>query len=310
MEALVVAQIVVSAVQDNLFALGVGFAACCELLRQAGAAPAASLYRAQSVCCAALLAAYASYLWLQSAIMAGTPFADAGGALSAVLTQSHFGYALLLGSGGLAAALLGTLLMRRGTVVAGCGVLLYAAAKAAASHAADAGDFSLAEAVQAVHLLATATWAGCVMATALGTLRGARGLAALLATPERQVAYRSELSHLATLAMAVVIMTGLYNFGQSAAQTNAPLLATAYGRLLALKLALVVSAIALGGWNRFIVLPRLEAALKPGEAAHARAAAAGLRRFDRLLAIEACVMALILITAAVLGHTPPTGFDG
>jgi copper resistance protein D len=112
-----------------------------------------------------------AYLWPQASIMSGSPLGDAASAVYAVLTQSHFGLAWLVGFTGALLAALSCLHRGRGLWLFAAGLVLWAAGKAAASHAADGGDFSRREAVHVAHLLATTFWAGSVIVAA--TLRRA-----------------------------------------------------------------------------------------------------------------------------------------
>ena len=177
--------------------------------------------------------------------------------------------------------------------------MVYAAGKAAASHAADSGDFTLREAVQVVHLCATALWAGSVIVAAVVLHRWDEASRAM---PTRRVAFCTELSHLATIALGVVIVTGIYNATEDTANLSTSLLSVPYGRVLMLKLVFVTLAVILGGYNRMIHLPRLQA-VASGDGSAIRHAQRG---FDKLLVVEAVAMLAVLMVAAVLGHTSPT----
>ncbi|WP_407671903.1 CopD family protein [Paraburkholderia hospita] len=122
-------------------------------------------------------------------------------------------------------------------------------------------------------------------------------------SPGQKAALCSALSQLATVALAVVLVTGFYNAMQDTAHASAPLFGTAWGRLLATKLACVALATSLGGWNRLVVLPDLHARAERLDPAYP----AVQRRFDSLLLTEALAMLAILALAPVLGHMAPTG---
>jgi putative copper resistance protein D len=312
-DPLVVVQIVVAAAQDLLFAVAAGALACSALLVQAarrggpgrsdsrlpGTPSVLGRVRLGALCL--LVLACCLYLWLEAAVMSGSTFGAAAPAVGAVLTQSHFGMAWSVGCAGAALACLGG--KRNGHAawwLAAAGMLAYVAGKAAASHAADAGDFTLREAVHVVHLGATALWAGSVIVAAPILCRW--NDMANIAPAERE-AFCTRLSHLATMALAVVIVTGIYNAMQDTAHLAAPLLDVLYGRMLTLKLVFVTLAVLLGGYNRMVYLPRLQSTAGEGGAAYYETQ----RRFDRLLAIEAIVMVGVLAVAAVLGHTSPSG---
>ena len=302
MDPLVVVQIVVAAAQDMLFAIAVGALVCSAMFgRQHDQGHRTVLDRGRMGVLCALALASGLYLWLEAAVMSGSPFSAAGSALSAVLTQSHFGIAWSVGFAGVVLACLGgTRRSRTAWCLAAAGMLVYSAGKASASHAADAGDLTLREAVHVVHLCATALWAGSVMVAAPVMWRWNDPASV---TPVRRVAFCEKLSYLATLALVVVIVTGIYNAMQDTAALTAPLLSVLYGRVLILKLVCVAVAVVLGGCNRMVYLPRLHTAAEIGGTAY-RDAQHG---FDRLLAFEAVAMLAVLMVAGVLGHTSPSG---
>jgi putative copper resistance protein D len=238
------------------------------------------------------------YLWLEAALIGGTPFSKAGPVVSAVLTQSHFGIAWSVGFAGAALACVASARQSRtASWLAAVGLIVYAAGKAAASHAADTGDFTMRE---VVHLGATALWAGSVMVAAPLLCRWN---AAALDMRVRREAFCTQLSHLATMALAAVIVTGIYNATQDTAHLSAPLLSVLYGRVLTLKLMFVTLVVLLGGYNRMIYLPRLQTTAVSGGPAYR----AAQHVFDRLLAIEAIAMPAVLAVAGVLGHASPSG---
>jgi putative copper resistance protein D len=301
MDPLVAAQIAVAAVQDILFAIAVGALACDAMTRRQAVAVPATPGRWRLYSFVLLVIACAFYLWLQAAVMSGEPLGEAGSALSAVLTQSHFGVAWSIG---LAGAVLGTLAGARRTrgawIVATTGAIVYAMGKAAASHAADAGDFSVPEAVHTVHLCATALWAGSII---VGTcmLFGSERTSPDMRV--RRARFSAQLSQLATIALGVVVVTGIFNVVENTAHMTTSLLACSYGHVLSAKLVLVALAILLGGYNRLTYLPELRA----GKRAAGMSVGNAQRRFDRLLLIEAVTMLAVLVVAASLGHTSPSG---
>ncbi|WP_152603286.1 MULTISPECIES: CopD family protein [Burkholderia] len=299
MDALVDAQIALAAVQDILFAVATGLFACGAIDRRTGLFDHRALRIARTALAAALALSAFGYLWLQAAVMSGSTLGEAGPAVAAVLTQSHFGLAWSIGCAG--ALLVAASAAARGRDLVPCvaGLLLWAAGKAAASHAADSGDFSWREAVHLTHVLATALWAGSVIAAAALLLRAVRGAHG---PDEQRAAFCSALSYVATGALVVVLATGGYNVLQDTAHTGAPLLGLAWGRVLAVKLACVAFATLLGGWNRLVVLPALHMRAERHDPGYP----AAQRRFDAALCIEAVVMLAILALAAVLGHTAPT----
>ncbi|MGA7817235.1 MAG: copper resistance protein CopD, partial [Caballeronia sp.] len=100
MVPLVVMQIAVAAAQDVLFAIAVGAFACGVMLgrdARATQAFAATLGRLRLFALCVLALACCLYLWLQATVMSGGPLTEAGQAVTAVLTQSHYGMAWTAG---------------------------------------------------------------------------------------------------------------------------------------------------------------------------------------------------------------------
>jgi len=300
MDPLVIAQIVLAAVQDILFAAAAGALACGVMGSRSGWLGEDKLRFFRTASSAVLACTALAYLWLQAAVMSGSPLAEPGSAITAVLMESHFGKAWSIGFAGALLAASSGLRRERGSAFFAVGLLLWVAGKAAASHAADSGDLSAREMIHVVHLFATALWAGSVIVAAVllgGLVRPADD------SPRQRTAFCSALSHLATAALVVVLVTGFYNVLQDTAHASASLLHIGWGRVLAAKLSCVVLAIVLGGWNRMMVLPALR---MHADDQNDPAYTAQQRRFDRALAAEAVTMLAVLSLAALLGHTSPT----
>ncbi|MFC0696423.1 copper resistance D family protein [Paraburkholderia humisilvae] len=240
-------------------------------------------------------------LWFEAAVISGLPFDKAGTVIRTVLTQTHFGVAWSVGfCGTLLACFGGTRNTHSVWWLVTVGMVAYLLSKAATSHAADAGDFTARGVVHVVHLAATALWAGGVI---VGVPAVSCWGKSTLDTPVRRATFYTRLSQLATVALGLVIVTGIYDVTQDTQDLTAPLLSVPYGRIMTCKLAFVSLAILLGGYNRLTHLQYLRATASDGGSAYRDAH----RKFDRVLAIEAAVMVVILTIAAVLGHTSPSG---
>ena len=232
-------------------------------------------------------------LWLQSAAMSGAPIPQAGASLWLVATGTHAGIgwsvALVGGVLLLLAASGASLSMARiGTAV--LAALIVAAGKSAIGHAADAGAFSLAEGVQTLHLLATAAWGGIVIA-------GAFVLPALDTSVARAVLIRTvaRMSKAASVAVALVVLTGVFNGWRGVGGSLAALTGSAWGHVLIVKLALVAAALAFGALNRWSALPRLQRSASTMDA----------HTVINVMRIEAVMMAGVFVAAAVLSHSVP-----
>ena len=154
-----------------------------------------------------------------------------------------------------------------------------------------AGSIHLAADV--LHLIAAAAWLG-----------GLLPLAFLLANADRvssvEVARAASLrfSAYGLVAVGTLLLTGSINTWYLAGGIHA-LIATAYGHLLLLKIALFLVMLALATVNRFWLTPAL--ASDTGETFERKV----LRRLRGNVAIETAAAAVILAVVAVLGVTPP-----
>jgi copper transport protein len=141
----------------------------------------------------------------------------------------------------------------------------------------------LAQLADWLHLVAACVWVGGLVALALCVWP--------LAPTLRRQAFLG-FARLAIVLVAVMVLAGAY-----LALVRLPELSdlwqTGYGRLLLLKMAIVVLALAWGGMHHFVVRPRLEA----GGAPRVRASLVG----------EALVALVVLLVAAALtnGSPPP-----
>jgi copper resistance protein D len=299
-DQLVVAQIALAAIDDILFTLLVGALACSALPGWPVEYSRGVADRWRYATAVSLAVSCSLYLWLQAAVMGGTALSAAWSVIPTVLAQSHFGLAWGVGFVGAAlAAFCSRWSGRTAWSGTAAGALIYAAGKAAASHAADEGDFTLPEVVHLTHLCATAVWAGAVIVGAATLYRRRHDI-----LPEQlaaRAAFCAYLSHVASISLVVVIVTGIFNATRDTAHLTAPWLDTQYGRVLTLKLVFVALAILLGGFNRMTYLPRLLAGAENRSSASAHAK----RGFDRLVSFEAATMTAVLVIAALLGHTSP-----
>jgi putative copper resistance protein D len=247
---------------------------------------------ARAAAVVALLANLAT-LWLESAAMAEVPVMEAGGATWAMLTSTHLGVAWSIGMFALTtAAAAGTprLIL--------CALAVFWYTRGMVSHAASDGDFSLRLVADWVHLGLISLWVGEVAVAGVIAMQ-----AAPVMTPDdrgARAAYVRSLSNSATFALAGIVVTGLY-----AAWRNvggwADLSGTPYGQTLVAKLLVVGIAAALGGFNRFVVMPAWLARESAGEAAPAFLPA----RFRHVLWIEGCVLLAAVVLAAWLASTSP-----
>lgn len=258
--------------------------------------------RAASV--VSLLASVLSF-WAHCALMSDSTLPDAGPAVWSMLAGTGFGHAWLVGAlFTLGIAVLSFLRSGNETRfpfamwVALAGAAL---ARSNGGHPVVAGLFSLPVWVDWLHLLAVSAWVGLVLVTTYVVV------ACLLDAPgsERQTgaSFVQSLSDASTTALIVLFGTGAFG-GWRGVDVPANLLASTYGQVLMLKLALVLVAAALGGHNRFFEMPTLLSILKnPSNADPGRP----LRRFGMVLHVESLVLVGALMAAAVLVSSPLPG---
>jgi putative copper resistance protein D len=208
---------------------------------------------------AAVVALAASLAWIavQAFLMADPEPGDVWRAIGGIVVDTGFGRSWSIATLALAAglALAGACRYRRLPLrTLALALVVVAAAHARAGHAG-ANGLGWPVPAMAVHLLATGLWAGSVFAAALVVLRGDPD-------PVDCARYGARLSALATASLAGVVATGVaiawHGLGGSLAPL-APAGASSWGIALDAKLAVVAIAVALGGFNRFVVMPSLPA---------------------------------------------------
>jgi putative copper resistance protein D len=181
-----------------------------------------------------------------------------------------------------------------------CGAA-FAATRSASSHA-EARSGAALMVTDWVHMLSTGVWAGVVFVAACVVLRSQPPSS--VADSEDCRTYVESLSTTATGALALVLVTGIINAwsGVVASWSSGPL-ASQWSVILLAKLALVVTAIALGAHNRAFGLPRLRADLQGESLARGRS----LQTFSTVISVEAIVLLAVEIAAAALSTSaPPT----
>lgn len=180
-------------------------------------------------------------MWSAFADMAGVELREVGSMLVEIVTDSRLGPAYVLAMAALVLAAL-VRVLRRSAALAWALLCVFALSRAQVSHAGGSlpGTGML---IDALHLLVTAIWLGCVFVAAWLVMPASRKASPL--------AYMQRLSRTAALALAAILATGLYAAWH---RLGAPqrLFDHPYGLVLAAKLVLVGVAASLGAGNRFI----------------------------------------------------------
>jgi|SRR5882757_813877 len=269
------------------------------------AKPAAAIVRAQTLCvawiCLALLAA-SGLVWflLEAASMSGLPFGETmtSDVLFTVANETQFGRVTETRVV-MVAILAGCLAYDRFPLVRGLALAMSVgliAAVAWTGHAGStAGEMGILHLIaDALHLVAAAVWIG-----------GLVSLVLLLSAIRRDQTHagmsfaRDATQSFSTMGIAIVVVvfaTGLVNTWILVGSLHV-LVATGYGRLLMLKIALFAVMLLFAAANRFWLTPRL--ALPSGSKIEV------LRRLVRNSTVEIALALLIFAIVGVLGTLHP-----
>ncbi|ACC71215.1 CopD family protein [Paraburkholderia phymatum] len=251
------------------------------------------------------LVSSAAAFWIHCALMSESTLLDAGPAVRSMLMETGFGHAWLAGAAASLVVLILSLAQSgkpiRYKPVIWLALASVAMSRSHAGHPVDAGVLSFPVWVDWLHMLAIGIWVGLVLVTTYVVVP--RMFNAPVAERANSAAFVQSLSNAATLALAILFLTGAYS-GWRGVNTAQSLVTSSYGQVLLLKVVLVLIGAALGGHNRFIEMPRLLTCLRdtPSESA-----ARLLKRFATVLHVESVVLAGVLVAAAVLVSSPLPG---
>lgn len=158
-------------------------------------------------------------------------------------------------------------------------------AGALSGHADDWGGAMVA--VNFLHQAAAGLWAGALLALCYGEFFGDRDPAAHWI---HEIARR--VSAAAGWSVGVLFATGVVLAVRALGFDSSRLLYSAYGRALILKIAVFAAVIAIGGYNRYWLVPHV----------HDRSSR---RMLLRLVAVECVFILGVFGLAAMLANTPP-----
>jgi copper resistance protein D len=257
-----------------------------------------------------LMATTAGQLILRAQVMVGGSMFAAVSALPMVLLRTHFGIIWIIRGGLLAAVIIAALAPTR---AARWSALALAAGVAATTsmtgHAGDWGDATPSAGIDLLHIWAASAWTGGLMALSLAVLVDTSEW-----PPSLFPRLARRFSTLAGWCLAIVIASGIYN-AVIQVSTPAALVWTAYGRILVVKIFLVLALAACGAVSRYGIV----AALGPGEAtgvgsrlfrrafpqlAHAKTRPAPVA-LSRYVASEALLALIVFGCTAMLGESTP-----
>jgi copper transport protein len=181
-------------------------------------------------------------------------------------------------------------------VLAAASVLLIGVGFAEWGHARTAEPAALALVGDVVHVMGAAVWSGGLVLLAWVLIRR-------LGDAEAGVLTVSRFSTVAGFTvLAVLVGGGAIAFAELDAVSD--LWDDDYGRVLALKLAIVAFVLVLAAWNRFKLVPAIVGAPEDGPGATRRDA--GWRHLRSSVAVEAVALLLVVgVTTVLVEITPP-----
>lgn len=231
-------------------------------------------------------------LWAATAIMGGLPLSAALPMVWPMLSSTDYGHAGCIVV--LVMFLNFVLLLSKLTGAAGdaltlVGLVTFAVTRASMGHAGEDGLWTVPLAAEAAHYWSIAAWTGAVLASGWFAL-GERRIGTL---PGHAITpYLEQMSTMAMAALVVLLGTGFYS-GLHRVGTVTHLVHSAYGAALLIKIALVLLAIALGGYNKYFGLPAASRSIR------------GKRTVRLVLQIESALLLGALLAASYLTTQQP-----
>jgi putative copper resistance protein D len=204
------------------------------------------------LCIVVLVMTSVAEVVLRGRTMTGAGFPAVLRAVPVILGHTHFGHIWFIRFTLLAGALcvVGSRarVARAASLVMALGV---AFTTAVTGHAGDWGDVSPSAAVDFVHVMASSLWVGGLLALAI---LGSRSVSRWPPAKFRMIARR--FSRLAGWSLLAVVLSGSYNAWIQVA-TPSGMWTTAYGRVLSIKLAIVLVLMWFGAVSRYTIVARL-----------------------------------------------------
>jgi putative copper export protein len=272
---------------------------------------------------AILMAGSTLELLVRTAEITGKPFPAFFPVLPTVLFRTHYGGVWLARVGALILLAMGKAATRyRDSRIFLIFMLLLALivslGSSASGHASDAGDFSVPEIMDWLHLVAACLWGGGLMVLSLSVLPNLIGQGE--PSPPLIARVAGRFSSMAGVSVGLIAATALYNAWYYVRIPEA-LWKTPYGLAVLAKIILFSILINLGGFNRYVSVPLLQEWASASAQARGIFTRAALRlfpgfelggngrrvasRFMRGVRVEAVLITMVLLCAALLRHEVP-----
>src|SRR5262252_773531 len=270
------------------------------------------LQRLRVACLLALVFTSLAEVVLRGRTMTGAAMPAVLRAVPAILAHTHFGQVWLVRF-----TLLAGMLCLAGSLTRTARTAMLALALSVAftttvtGHAGDWGDVSVSAAIDYAHVVTSSLWVGGLLSLTILGCRNVVGWA-----PEQFGAITRHFSRLAGWSLLAVVLSGSYNAWVQVA-TPSGMWTTAYGRVLCVKLVIVVVLIWLGAISRYTIVARVT---EHGRGAGARLFSVGRlallgtrrvarallpSRFVRYVSREALLGVGVLACTAVLADSTP-----
>jgi putative copper export protein len=265
-------------------------------------------------------------LVLRTSEMSGESFSTLWGSLPLVVLRTHFGLVWLIRVSVLLVLGFALKIWTRHRDKRGFLSILLALAlvisitESASGHASDAGDFSLPEIADWLHLIAASLWGGGLLVLSISILPALKKGEWNQATAQQIAQIARRFSAMAGAAVVIAAITALYNSVQYVG-SFAALVKTPYGRTALIKLLAFLVILWLGAFNRYASVPLLQRAASLSRSRQtppnpirlpfwrgltAKTGDEIARYFRRAVALEAILFTGILLCAALLRSEIPS----
>jgi putative copper resistance protein D len=239
----------------------------------------------------------------RTAEMSGLPLSSGLSHIPKVIFKTHYGHVWLIRMTA-AVLLFAFWLVGRRDIYARrysiCMLIIgavIAATRSASGHGADAGDFSLPEISDWLHLMAASIWGGGLITLSIIifpiVLRQTDGRSALIAETA------ARFTRLAVITLFIILVTAAYNVWFEVGSIEA-LYETPYGKIVLSKIALLLVLVIVGASNRYLSIPNIIGSSGTPEKKNG-----AILQFVYKVRVEAVLIAALLVCTALLLHQKP-----